>query len=201
MMRMGHFVVAAFLFSTGCGKREATQSGASPSAASDSSAVVAQAQTTKREAAPEPANVGVTLEAFVAAWNTKSYSLGAAAKRLSINTNDVNMTHGGKMNIEFVPDLELTATSAPSGQVQDVTLRNGRSDMAATILGRFAFSCLVAATSPGTDEMALIKELGMAAGTTTKAVRSKATFGFSQEKGGPEIITVRPPADATAGSP
>lgn len=137
---------------------------------------------------PPPTSVGLMpRNQFITAWNAK-----AAAWEPRLAIKDPAARH-----LSFASDLSLDIAVDGGDHVVSVTMTKGTS-MQATILGRQGFSLLVGVVVPEVDERGLIDELGMKTGTSTTAVRGLVTFSFSEEAGGPEIISARPTGAASA---
>lgn len=136
------------------------------------------------EPPPTPAGL-MPRNQFITAWNAKA---AAWEPRLAIKDPSAK-------RLSFASDLSLDIEVDAGDHVLSVTMTKGAS-MQATILGRQGFSMLVGVVAPGVDERGLIDELGMKTGTSTTAVRGPVNFSFSEDAGGPEIISARPTGSA-----
>lgn len=199
---MSHKTIATLMLfalglaATACGKDKNTASAsgtpsATPAPSASTTAVVAK-----------PAGLGVQRDQFVATWNSCVDGLGENAGKLKL----ASLPAGDSWTVTFVPGLTL-AGSFGGTNLKELVLTSGAEGIEGMILKRFGFSCLSKVTSPTSDDKELIKDLGMVSGTSKVAIRGRVTFGFDQEQGGPEVISVyetgatKPAAPAKAPAP
>ena len=155
-------------------------------------------------AATGDANLGISREGFVDAWNGWAKSKYAKAAQMLNIEKARSAEPGSTFKVDFEFDMEMTISLAPTDLVERVELKLGHVKVVAqnnvehaVLFGAMqgaAMDCLFAATSPGSDVDAIKRELGGVSGTTTSAVRGNVKYGFSQKMGEnePEFVTAEP---------